>query len=347
MKISKMSLGGTADQLISTVGNHYGFGGVKDRNPLNVSGIQMQYPTHRKSIMDHVTYEVLQDKLYKSSTLFTAYDVASRELNSMHEERGWYNSGDNYGMNEKMIASILMPRSDTDQDIVTHEYDTIYASLLTRGGEDGIAGGIGSAISTAIFSIADNLMKGIFADEGESLGTPTRSVYKGSGHREKTYSWAISPRTVEDLIAILTIIKTFTLLSYGVSGKSNLTQEVIGEIIQTERRMWNEIRGYLNVSELDAEYKTMMATGLEYLSHVRVMRNPTLWYIRNFVGVESTQSDFFGPANIVRMEVNHNPDGKFNGFAKAPAQSSSMIISVTFREAISHTRNSIYYPSRL
>lgn len=342
-----MSFGGFADNLIGTVGNHYGFGGVTDRNPLNVSGIQLQYPTHRKSIMDHVTYEALQDKLYKSSTLFTAYDVNTRELNSMQEERGWYGNGDNYGMNEKMIASILMPRSDIDVDAVQHEYDTIYASLMTRGGEDGLAGGIGSAISTAIFSIADNLMKGVFADEGESIGTPTRSVYKGSGHREKTYSWSISPRTVEDLVAILTIIKTFTLLSYGVSGKSNLTQEVIGEIVATERRMWNQIRNVVGADDLHDEYKTMMASGLEYLSHVRVMRNPTLWYIRNFVGVESRVSDFFGPANITRVEVNNNPDGKFNGFAKAPAQSSSMTINVTFREAISHTRNTIYYPSRL
>lgn len=347
MKIKNLSLGGMAEQLVGTVGNHYGFGGVKDRNPLNVTGLQMQYPTHRKSIMDHVTYEALQDKLYKSSTLFTAYDVSSRELNTMQEERGWYNSGDNFGMNEKMIASILMPRSDTDIDSVQHEYDTIYASLMTRGGEDGLAGGIGSAISTAVFSIADNLMKGIFADEGESLGTPTRSVYKGSGHREKTYTWNITPRRVEDLIAILTIIKTFTLLSYGVSGKSNLTQEFIGEIMALERKMWNEIRGVVGAEGLHNEYKTTLATGLEYLSHVRVMRNPTLWYIRNFVGVESTVSDFFGPANIIRVDVNHNPDGKFNGLAKAPAHSSSMAISVTFREAISHTRNSIYYPTRL
>lgn len=300
----------------------------------------LMYPVNRLDLFESLSLgmNTSMDSLYADNTIFTAYDIQGRKRNDLLGSitGAVIGGGDNYGMNMNTVANIMMPRSNTDVDEHKHEFVTAQESLMSRGNES-IGNAIGSGLSTMVAEVFDNITKGYFADEGEAIGTPTRSTYKGAEHRVKTYSWKISPRNINDLMAIIDIYKTFTFYSYG-SGRSSKS------VVNGANYLIKQYEDMLKSGKTGVNDVTLTGSQiLETFKYVKVMTNPTLWYIRNY---EPGLSQFkntsvFGPANIINVKINNAPEGKYQGFARTPNYSSSFELEVTFREAISHTRDTI------
>lgn len=299
----------------------------------------LQYPVNRLNLYEELFYSVdLRDSIYKDNTIFTAYNMTSRTHSSLSSNLFDIALGrDNYGLNSETIANIMMPRSNSDVDEFAHEFQTSEASLMSRGNQS-VANAIGSGLSTMVAGVFDNITKGFFADHGESIGTPTRSVYKGAEHRTKTYSWRLTPRNDNDLIALLQIMRTFAVLSYGIGHSSNQINNYVDMAIGAIRDHWGLDRGGVR----DDTTLTSEAI-LNTFKYVKVMSNPTLWYIRNYNHQSVGMPDYsmFGPANITNIKIDKAPDGHFQGLAKYPNISATYDIEITFREALSHTRETI------
>lgn len=301
----------------------------------------LQYPANRESVEDSIAYEGLSDSLYKSSLLFSAYDWKGRT----HDElSGWKRKigfnldgfGRSQGYSSMLKANILLPRSDTDVDTYGHQFNTVEDSLITRG-DGSLAKSIGVAISTSIFSVLDRTTKGMFADQGESIGPPTRSTYKGADHRTKTFTWTFAPYSVDDMAQLLMILKTFIFYSHGISGSSEIVEGLFRDAINAYRQVIGSLAFGDGVHKDDI---TIAENALSYFKDVRVQSNPTMWFVRNFTTQKQGTYDnnLFGPANIVNININRTPDGRFNGLAMNPDLPSSLTLEITLREALANTR---------
>lgn len=300
----------------------------------------LQYPYNRLNLYEQLAYDSMLDSMYKDNMIFTAYDLNGRKRTELAGILGSIMGGkDNYGMtnSNNMVANIMMPRSDTDIDHHKHEFVTSEESLMSRG-NGSFGNAVGSGMATMVSGVFDNISKGFFADHGEAIGTPTRATYKGADHRTKTFSWKLTPRNAKDLNALLSILKVFVILSYGNSHKSKEVSKGISGV-----QNWVEANIFSNFRSEGNQTETITNSILESFKYVKVMSNPTLWFIRNYNhgSLGGQNSSIFGPANIVDIKVNSTPDGHFNGLAKYPNFSSSYIIEITFREALSHTRDTI------
>lgn len=300
----------------------------------------LQYPVNRLNLYEELFYSVdLRDSVYKDNTIFTAYNMSSRTHSSLSSNLFDIALGrDSYGLNTETIANIMMPRSNTDVDEFSHEFQTSEASLMSRGNQN-VANAIGSGLATMVSGIFDNITKGFFADHGEAIGTPTRSVYKGAEHRTKTYSWRLTPRNDNDLIALLQIMRTFAVLSYGVGHNSSQVGKGIDTLIDGIKTYYEN----KHKVKFEDEFSTTSMDIAEAFRYVKVMSNPTLWYIRNYNHQSVGMPDYsmFGPANITNIKIDRAPDGHFQGLAKYPNISATYDIEITFREALSHTRETI------
>lgn len=301
----------------------------------------LYYPANRMDLQEQLVtpYGEMVDSMYKDNTIFTAYDIKSRRHSDLTGSlTGVFSGrGDNYGINSQTVANIMMPRSNTDVDEHSHEFVTSEASLMSRGSGT-VGSAVGSGLATMVADVFDNITKGFFADHGEAIGTPTRATYKGANHRTKTYSWRLTPRNATDLLTLLSIIRIFAYTSYGKSSNSREVETNINTLIDAITDHYKQGGRY----NLDNVNLTSTAV-LESFKYVKVMSNPTIWYIRNYNHSSFGMSDtsVFGPANIVNMKINKTPDGYFQGLAKMPNISSTYDLEITFREALSHTRDTI------
>lgn len=304
----------------------------------HTNALTLSYPTNRLNLFEQIANNNMMDSLYKDNLIFNAYDLSGNRTRNgiLGSAIDVITGKDNYGLNSNSLVNIMMPRSTTDIDEHTHEFVTSEQSLMSRG-NDSIGNAIGSGISTMVADIFDNMTKGHFADSGEAIGTPTRATYKGAGHRTKTYTWKLSPRNLADLVSLMQIVRAFALYSYGTSSNSKIVGSLANDIITGIRNHYgknHDING-VNLTSEDI---------INSFRYVKVMTNPTLWYIRNYnhksLGALN-DSSIFGPANIINMKINKVPDGTFQGFSSAPNMASSYLIEITFREAISHTRDTI------
>ncbi|MFP9202582.1 baseplate tail-tube junction protein, partial [Enterococcus faecalis] len=125
------------------------------------------------------------------------------------------------------IANILLPRSKSDVDTSSHRFNDVQESLISRGG--GTATGVLSNIaSTAVFGALESITQGIMADNNEQIYTTARSMYGGAENRTKVFTWDLTPRSTEDLMAIINIYQYFNYFSYGETGKSQYAAEIKG-----------------------------------------------------------------------------------------------------------------------
>lgn len=300
----------------------------------------LQYPVNRLNLLEELYYNVdLRDAVYKDNTIFTAYNMTSRKHSDLSRSLlGLSVGGDDYGLNANAVANIMLPRSNSDIDEFSHEFQTAEASLMSRGNNN-VANAIGSGLATMVAGVFDNITKGFFADQGEAIGTPTRSVYKGAEHRTKTYSWRLTPRNDNDLIALLQIMRTFAILSYGTGHDSRPVGDTLNQLIEGIKDHYRDKSGL----SFDDGFTTLSMDVAETFRYVKVMSNPTLWYIRNYNHQSVGMPDYsmFGPANITNIKIDRTPDGHFQGLAKYPNISATYDIEITFREALSHTRETI------
>lgn len=302
--------------------------------------LMAQYPSSRSESLDSGSIEL--NSLYQNGLIFTAFELESRTTKSLrdfrkrnnHAENPTFNKGDTYSFNKESRANILMPRSQTDIDTISHKFSDIEDSMMGKAESIG-ANVLSNIASTAVFGLVDSATKGIFADRGEQLHTTARSMYQGAENRVKVFSWQLTPRTVHDLIEILKIYDIFSTLSYGDIGKSSF----VGEIKKSIDDFYTKT--ILSPTGLEDQKDRSIITNItSFLSNVITVSNPTVWTIKNF-GKGSKfdyREDIFGPAQISNIRFDKSSDGKFRGLSVAPNLPNTFLLEVTFREVIALDR---------
>lgn len=311
-----------------------------------------QYPAARSSGIDSNAGS--DAPLYSNGMLFKAYHYESRtsvdlagqrtkqQTNSMISAikaaigRSDSSASTSNGRIEKnLVCNILMPRSKSDVDQISHKFNDVNDSLLTKGGGS-ITGALSNVASTAVFGAIESVTQGLFADNGEQIFNASRSMYAGADNRTKVFTWDLIPRTVEDLIEILRIYEYFSYFSYGVTGNSSYSKKIKAEIDSFYKNTFLK-----SVTPEGADLSdTFMESITEFLSNVIVVSNPTIWFVRNYGESETldTKEDIFGPAQIQSIRFDKSPDGQFNPLQVAPNLPSAFQLEITMREIIQLNR---------
>ena len=324
-----------------------------------------QFPTGRASGND-TTGDFQVTDLYKNGLLFTAYNMSSRDSGSLRSMRSNYSSAssgilstakntisstvsklsnglisnNNSGTISKApVANILLPRSKSDVDTSSHRFNDVQESLISRGG--GTATGVLSNIaSTAVFGALESITQGIMADNNEQIYTTARSMYGGAENRTKVFTWDLTPRSTEDLMAIINIYQYVNYFSYGETGKSQYTAEIKGYLDDWYRSTLIEPLS----AEDAAKNKTLFEKMTASLTNVLVVSNPTVWMVKNFGATSKFdgKTEIFGPCQIQSIRFDKTPNGNFNGLAIAPNLPSTFTLEITMREIITLNRASLY-----
>ena len=316
-----------------------------------------QYPAERASGNDATGDYRIHD-LYNNGLLFTAYEYADRTTHGMRDFRKIKNKHTGFGsfdigalgvrvdtgnrytkFDRNSVANILMPRSQSDVDNVSHKFNDVGESIISKGGGT-VSGALSNMASTAVFGMIESVTGGMLADHGEQIYNTARSMYAGADNRNKTFVWHLTPRSYEDLRNILIIYETFVELSYGTSGISKAAKE-----LKTSVDDWYKESIMNKTTPADANKNdTIFGNITDFLSNVITVSNPTIWMISNFGKTSSYdgKSDVFGPAQISSVRLDKAPDGKFNGLAIAPNLPSSFVLEVQFREILTLSRGTIF-----
>ncbi|UPW39454.1 baseplate tail tube junction [Escherichia phage vB_EcoM_ESCO47] len=326
-----------------------------------------QFPTGRAAGNDS-TGDFQVTDLYKNGLLFTAYNMSARDSGSLRNLRPAYVGTSSNGIisdltdnvkdavtkfsngllpagankstiNKTPVANILLPRSKSDVDTTSHRFNDIGDSLITKGG--GTATGVLSNIaSTAVFGALDSITQGLMADNNEQIYTTSRSMYGGAENRTKVFTWDLTPRSTEDLMAIINIYQYFNYFSYGETGKSQYAQEIKSYLDEWYRSTFIE-----PMTPADAvKNKTLFEKITASLTNVLVVSNPTIWMVKNFGYTSKFDglTDVFGPCQIQSVRFDKTPNGQFNGLAVAPNLPSTFTLEITMREIITLNRSSLY-----
>lgn len=314
--------------------------------------IVAQYPAERAAGTDGEGNLRVSD-LYKNGLLFTAYNYSSRTTPDMRSLRTTEMSkalktfnavkgtkvDTTAGVDKNPIANILLPRSKSDTDSVSHKFNDVGESLITRGG--GTATGVLSNIaSTSVFGAIESVTQGWMSDHGEQIYNTARSMYAGPDNRTKVFTWDLTPRNVQDLIQIVNIYETFNYFSYGETGNSNFAADLKEQIDSWYKTTFID---KLTPDGADTS-NTAFESVTSFLSNVIVVSNPTVWFIRNFGQTSSFDGrpDIFGPCQIQSIRFDKSPNGNFNGLAIAPNLPSSFVLEITFREILTLNRGTLY-----
>lgn len=347
---------------LSKAGSIISAGQSKQAQEKKTKTLTAQYPSERSAGVDNVD-SVEVNQLYQNGLLFTAYEYTSRtspDLRSMRTQEQnklkkamksaqkiltavkSVNSGteETSKTTKAPVANILLPRSKGDVDNTTHKFNDVGESLITRG--NGTATGVLSNLaSTAVFGAIESATKGIMADHGEQIYNTSRSMYAGAENRTKTYTWELTPRSPEDLNAIVKIYEIFNYYSYGNVGNSAFAKQMKEEIDNWYKKTF--IKPVNDATNTTTD-NTVMESVTSFLSNVIVVSNPTVWFIQNF-GTQSKYdgiADIFGPAQISSIRFDKSPDGDFHGLAIAPNMPSTFVLEVSFREILTLSRAALY-----
>ena len=199
---------------------------------------------------------------------------------------------------------------------------------------------LSNVASTAVFGALESITQGIMADNNEQIYTTARSMYGGAENRTKVFTWDLTPRSTEDLMAIINIYQYFNYFSYGETGKSQYAAEI-------KRYLDDWYRSTL-IEPLSAEdaakNKTLFEKMTASLTNVLVVSNPTVWMVKNFGATSKFdgKTEIFGPCQIQSIRFDKTPNGNFNGLAIAPNLPSTFTLEITMREIITLNRASLY-----
>lgn len=314
-----------------------------------------QFPAERASGNDTSGYYI--NDLYNNGLLFTAYDYSARTTGSLRDFRKKKNTSSTFGtslsvagidlgtvgrnakFDREAVANILLPRSQSDVDAVSHKFNDVGESVISRGGGT-LGGALSNMASTAVFGGIESITGGYLADHGEQIYNTARSMYAGADARTKNYVWHLTPRSIEDLRNILIIYETFLELSYGSSGISSTAKDLKAEV-----DAWYKNTLLSKTTQEQADRNNTIFEGFtDFLSNVITVSNPTIWMISNFGKSTSFEgrSDIFGPAQITSVRLDKSPDGKFNGLAISPNLPSTFVLEVSFREILTLSRGTIF-----
>lgn len=305
-----------------------------------------QFPAERASGSDDSTDLRVHD-LYKNGLLFTAYNYSSRTTGSLRDFRKDHNKitqiltgkKNQAELNKDSIANILLPRSQSDIDNISHKFNDVGESLISKGGGSA-TGALSNLASTSVFGALESMTQGIMADYGEQIYTTARSMYAGPDNRTKVYTWHLTPRTPQDLIQILRIYEIFSYFSYGDNGSSNFAKEIKASIDS-----WYKETILNPTTPEGADTSNSIFENItSFLSNVIVVSNPTIWMISNFGRTSSFdgKTDVFGPAQIQNIRFDKSPNGQFSGLAIAPNLPSTFTLELTFREILTLNRGTLF-----
>lgn len=326
-----------------------GIPGVRGVAPMGRSStVLAQFPAERSAATDSSS-AVAVNNLYKNGTMFTAYNYSSRTTTSLKDFRtkkgiGGVVAGALGGtiqnISKDAIATILMPKSQTDVDVITHKFNDVEDSIMTKGGGS-MSGAISSMASHALFGAVESIANGYMADHGEQIQAASRSMYGGPDNRTKNFMWVLVPRTVYDLIEIVKIHEIFAYLSYGKTGQtSSQAKELKNSIDQWYRET------LLNPMTPESTHGSgsMFEGVTEFLTNVLVVSNPTIWMIENFGSNNALEarSGVFGPAQISSVRFDKTSNGHFGGLSVAPNLPSAFILEVSFTEIIALNRDVLF-----
>ena len=341
------------DDITNQIGNvvNAGISGssIQPRSFTQSSTVIAQFPAERSSATDSSS-AIAVNNLYQNGLMFTAYNYTPRTSTSLKDFRTSKSAigrafegafgGLQHTIARDAVATILMPRSQTDVDAVSHRFNDVGDSVMTRGGGS-FSGAISNMASHALFGAVESIVSGYMADHGEQIQTASRSMYGGPDNRTKTYMWTLTPRTVYDLVEIIKIYEIFTYLSYGKTGQSSShTKELKGALDSWYKET------ILNPSTPTETYgdATLFEGVTEFLTNVLVVSNPTIWMIDNFGsnnGLEA-RSAAFGPCQIQSIRFDKSPNGHFGGLAVAPNLPNAFVLEVTFNEIIALNRDVLF-----
>lgn len=299
-----------------------------------------QYPAERNAANDS-TRDYNVNDLYKNGLLFSAFNFAGRTTGSLRDFRSTHNTKQSYttSLTRDALVNILMPRGITDIDTITHKFNSVQDSLVTRGGGT-VSGALSSVASHTVFGALESLTQGMMADAGEQIYTAARSMYAGAENRTKTYVWELTPQNVYDLIEIIRIYELFSYYSYGSTGKSSVAKNIKSTVDE-----WYKSTLLEPLTPEGADKSgTIFESITSFLTNVNVVSNPVIWTIKNF-GKSSSfdgRSDVFGPAQIQSIRFDKTPDTQFNGLAIAPNLPSSFVLEVTFREILTLNQSDLF-----
>lgn len=316
--------------------------------------ISAQYPAERSSGNDSIGDFRVSD-LYKNGLLFTAYDYSARTTPDMRSLREQFQKGLKQGnwnplssfisgsyttdkFNSTPVANLLLPRSKSDTDSVSHRFNDVGESLITKGGNSA-TGILSNVASTSVFGALESLTQGVMADNGEQIYTTARSMYAGPDNRTKVFTWEMTPRNVQDLIQIIKIYEVFNYFSYGETGNSAFAEDLKEKIDSWYKSTFFKKEA---IESFDGQLVGEQITS--FLSKVIVVSNPTVWFIRNFGTTSSFdgKADIFGPCQIQSIRFDKTPDGNFNGLAVAPNLPNTFVLEITFREILTLNRGNLY-----
>ena len=313
------------------------------KEPKKAGVVMAQYPSNRAESLDADAAEL--NALYKNGLILTAFELKERSSNSLRDfrsknkntENPTFETGNKFTFNKESLANILMPRSQTDIDTISHKFNDVEDSLSSRADSIG-TNMLSSMASTAVFGAIDSLTKGIMADNAEQLHTTARSMYQGAENRTKVFSWQLTPRNVHDLIEILRIYEIVSYLSYGKVGVSEFAKDVKAKIDS-----WYAETILSKVGLEDQKENSMVAGVTDFLTNAITVSNPTIWTIKNF-GAGSKfdyREDVFGPAQITNIRFDKSSDGKFRGLSIAPNLPNTFMLEITFREILTLDRRDV------
>lgn len=337
------------DEQVENIGTKVSAGATSNPTTSPTKTLVAQFPAERASGTDNALDFRLND-LYKNGLLFTAYNYNARDTGSLRDFRKKQNTVDAINVDfskkngtttfsQESVANILMPRSQSDVDNISHRFNDVGDSLLTKGGGS-VTGALSNVASTAVFGALDSITQGIMADKGEQIYTTARSMYAGADNRTKVFTWHLTPRTPQDLIQILYIYEIFSYFSYGETGVSKFAKEIKAAIDE-----WYKTT-LINPNTPDGADTsgTILENITSFLSNVLVVSNPTIWVIRNFGKTSSYdgRTDIFGPAQISSIRFDKSPNGHFNGLAMAPNLPSTFTLEITFREILTLNRGTLF-----
>lgn len=324
-------------------------GETKKTSPIKT--LVAQFPAERAAGSDN-TQDLRVNDLYKNGLLFTAYNYSARDTGSLRDFRNKHNKPQEMKtdkgittatINREAAANILMPRSQSDVDNISHRFNDVGDSLATRGGGTA-TGALSNMASTAVFGALESITQGMMADHGEQIYNTARSMYAGADNRTKIYTWHLTPRTPQDLVQILYIYEIFSYFSYGETGHSKFAKEVKASLDEWYKNtLLQPALDATGAGDADTS-GTIFENITSFLSNVLVVSNPTVWVIKNFGKTTSFdgRNDVFGPAQISNIRFDKTPNGHFNGLAIAPNLPSTFILEVTFREILTLNRKTLF-----
>lgn len=250
-------------------------------------------------------------------------------------------SGMTTKIQENFLAAIMMPMSMEDTDTYQHNLSNLKVSKVDRSGGSA-ANWISQAASDVVGSVIDNFTQGYMADNGEQLYQAARSGYGGGVQRQKTFTWELQPRSLENYIELEKILMAFKMLSYGTRKNTSRTlTELNSKMASIAKKGIDAATDAVTGGDKSNMGGYLVDAIAAALSNAATIQAPPLWTIQKYAKGAQLYTDLFGPAFIESIIVSNTPDGRFDPLQVQLDKPSRIKLSITFKEAIVLDRDTV------